>query len=70
MARLKKVSSPVIGETYMVNKKGWKKVTYIAQRGDDYRMQDSIVSYPWEYLVTKGDIYVWDINYTRQTPQN
>jgi hypothetical protein len=69
MARLKKVSTPTIGETYMINKKGWKKVSLVAFRGDDYHMIDQEAPYPWSYMVNKGDIYVFDADYTRHTPQ-
>lgn len=70
MAKLKKVSDPTIGETYMINKKGWKKVNLVAFRGDDYHMIDMEAPNPWSYMVQKGDIFVWDVDYTRNTPQN
>ena len=69
MARLKKASTPEIGETYMINKKGWLKVSYVAKRGDDYQMVDEEAPYSWSYLVGQGEVYIWDKDYTRTNPQ-
>ena len=65
----KVVKTPVIGDTYMINKKGWLKVIYLAPRGDDYIMEDFATPYVWSYIVGQGEVYVLDTCYTRLNPQ-